>query len=183
VKMCDEMLAIWGDFRDDPDVWVAIVTAVGDKFFLHPHRREGVPDPPDGRCLAADSAPHGGDPQADCLCSQRDLLRRGLHFVCDTDIIIGSENAQFFEPHVNVGFVSGWEPVGLSRRIPLNYVLRMTLQGKSYRMDAEEALRIAMITEVVPTIGYSRGRRRSPAMYWATPRWPFATRNRPSWRD
>ena len=38
----------------------------------------------------------------------------------------------------------------MSRRIPLNYVLRMTLQGKNYRIDAEEAHRIGIITEVVP---------------------------------
>ena len=75
----------------------------------------------------------------------------GLHFMADTDIIIGSPNAQFFDPHVNVGLISGWEPIGLSRRIPLNYVLRMTLQGKAYRIDAEEAHRIGLITEVVPT--------------------------------
>ena len=80
----------------------------------------------------------------------------GLHFVCDTDIIIGSENAEFFDPHVNVGLVSGWEPIGLSRRIPLNYVLRMTLQGKSYRMDAEEAHRIGLLTEVVPADRFRR---------------------------
>ena len=60
----------------------------------------------------------------------------GLHFLSDTDIIIGSTNAQFFDSHVNVGLISGWEPIGLSRRIPLNYVLRMTLQGKEYRIDA-----------------------------------------------
>lgn len=74
----------------------------------------------------------------------------GLHLVCDTDIIIGSDNAQFFDPHVNVGLVTGWEPIGLSRRIPLNYVLRMALQGKAYRIGAEEALRIGLLTEVVP---------------------------------
>lgn len=150
VKMCDEMLAIWEDFRDDPETWVAIVTGAGQKFF----------------CTGIDVKESSTRPMGDVWLPIARLMEEvykpiicavngiccggGLHFVCDTDIIIGSENAQFFDPHVNVGFVSGWEPVGLSRRIPLNYVLRMTLQGKSYRIDADQALRIGMITEVVP---------------------------------
>ena len=31
VQMCDEMAAIWTDFNDDDEVWVAIVTGVGEK--------------------------------------------------------------------------------------------------------------------------------------------------------
>ena len=63
----------------------------------------------------------------------------GLHFLSDTDIVVGSSNALFFDSHVNVGLVSGWEPIGLSRRDPLNYVLRMTLQGRDYKIDARSA--------------------------------------------
>ncbi|MFC1966953.1 enoyl-CoA hydratase/isomerase family protein, partial [Chloroflexota bacterium] len=74
----------------------------------------------------------------------------GLHFICDSDIAICSENASFFDPHVNVGFVSGWEPVGLSRRIPLAYVLKMVLMGSKFRIDAKKALEIGLVTEVVP---------------------------------
>lgn len=148
-KMCDEMTAIWKDFRDDPDVWVAIVTASGQKFFCTGiDVKESRTKPmghvwlPIARLMEEISKP--------IICAVNGICcGGGLHFVCDTDIIIGSENAEFFDPHVNVGFVSGWEPVGLSRRIPLNYVLRMTLQGKSFRLNAQDALRIGLLTEVV----------------------------------
>ncbi|HXF56222.1 MAG TPA: enoyl-CoA hydratase/isomerase family protein [Actinomycetota bacterium] len=149
-RMCEEMLAIWMDVRDDDDVWVAIVTAVGTRFFC-----TGV-DVKESRVRPMG---HVWLPVARLMdqvykpivCAVNGICcGGGLHFICDSDIIIGSENAQFFDPHVNVGLVSGWEPVGLSRRIPLNYVLRMVLQGKSYRLDAQEALRIGLLTEVVP---------------------------------
>jgi E-phenylitaconyl-CoA hydratase len=149
VKMCDEFLAIWTDFRDDDDVWVAVVTATGDKYFCTGVDVKETRTKPMGHVYLpiARVMEHIDKP---IVCAVNGICCGGLHFLCDTDIIIGSENASFFDPHVNVGLISGWEPIGLSRRIPLNYVLRMALQGKAYRIDAQEALRIGLITEVVP---------------------------------
>ena len=150
VKMCDEFLAIWTDFRDDDDVWVAVVTATGDKYFCTGVDVKETRTKPMGHVYLpiARVMEHIDKP---IVCAVNGICcGGGLHFLCDTDIIIGSENASFFDPHVNVGLISGWEPIGLSRRIPLNYVLRMALQGKAYRIDAQDALRIGLITEVVP---------------------------------
>jgi E-phenylitaconyl-CoA hydratase len=149
VQMCDEMAAIWTDFRDDDEVWVAVVTSSGEKFFCtgvdvkeSRTRPMGHVWLPIARLMEQIHKP--------IICAVNGICcGGGLHFMADTDIIIGSTNAQFFDPHVNVGLISGWEPIGLSRRIPLNYVLRMTLQGKAYRIDAEEAHRIGLLTEVV----------------------------------
>ena len=150
VQMCDEMEAIWTDFRDDDDVWVAVLSAAGTRFFCtgvdvkeSRTRPMGHVWLPIARLMEGIHKP--------IICAVNGICcGGGLHLVCDTDIIIGSEHAEFFDPHVNVGLVSGWEPIGLSRRIPLNHVLRMTLQGKAYRIGAEEANRIGLITEVVP---------------------------------
>jgi E-phenylitaconyl-CoA hydratase len=149
VQMCNEMAAIWTDFRDDEDTWIAIVTSTGERFFCtgvdvkeSRTRPMGHVWLPIARLMAQLDKP--------IICAVNGICcGGGLHFMADTDIIIGSRNAQFFDPHVNVGLISGWEPIGLSRRIPLNYVLRMTLQGKAYRVDAEEAHRIGLLTEVV----------------------------------
>lgn len=149
VQMCNEMAAIWTDFRDDEDTWIAIVTSTGERFFCtgvdvkeSRTRPMGHVWLPIARLMEQLDKP--------IICAVNGICcGGGLHFMADTDIIIGSRNAQFFDPHVNVGLISGWEPIGLSRRIPLNYVLRMTLQGKAYRVDAEEAHRIGLLTEVV----------------------------------
>lgn len=73
----------------------------------------------------------------------------GLHFVADSDLVIASEHATFFDTHVKVGLISGIEPVGLARRIPLEAVLRMSLLGGAERMGAEEALRLGLVGEVI----------------------------------
>lgn len=73
----------------------------------------------------------------------------GLHFVADCDIVIAAESAQFTDTHVNVGQVTALEPIGLSRRMPLGAVLRLVILGKAERLDAQEAMRVHMVSEVV----------------------------------
>lgn len=74
----------------------------------------------------------------------------GFHFLADTDLTICADHATFMDTHVKVGLVAGLEPVGLARRIPLEHVLKLALLGGSERMTAEEALRIGLVSEVLP---------------------------------
>ena len=50
---------------------------------------------------------------------------------------------------MKVGLVAGLEPVGLSRKIPLESVLRMSLIGGGERLNAEDAKNIGLISEIV----------------------------------
>ena len=73
----------------------------------------------------------------------------GLHFVADCDIVIAGASATFTDTHVNVGQVTALEPIGLARRVPLGAVLRMVVLGRHERLDANAALRVHMVSEVV----------------------------------
>jgi enoyl-CoA hydratase/carnithine racemase len=73
------------------------------------------------------------------------------YFLNESDIIICSDDAVFFDPHANVGIVSALEPIGmLHRGVPLGDVLRWALMGTEERITAATALRIGLVTEVVP---------------------------------
>jgi enoyl-CoA hydratase/carnithine racemase len=61
-----------------------------------------------------------------------------------------SDDATFFDSHVTYGYVSALEPIGLMRRIGLGDTLRMALMGNRERVTAETALRLGLVTEVVP---------------------------------
>jgi enoyl-CoA hydratase/carnithine racemase len=74
----------------------------------------------------------------------------GLFLVNDADIAICSPDAQFFDPHLSIGITSAFGPIGMSRRINLGEVLRYTLLSNAERLSAETALRIGLVTEVVP---------------------------------
>jgi len=72
------------------------------------------------------------------------------YFLNESDIIICSPEAEFFDPHANGGIVSALEPIGmLKRNVPLGDVLRWALMGTEERITADTALRLGLVTEVV----------------------------------
>jgi len=74
----------------------------------------------------------------------------GQYFLNEADIIVCSDDAEFFDPHASVGIVSALEPIGmLHRGVPLGDVLRWALMGNEERITAETALRLGLVTEVV----------------------------------
>src|SRR4029077_7459468 len=74
----------------------------------------------------------------------------GQYFINEADIIICSDDAQFFDPHANAGIGSALEPIGmLARGVPIGGVLRWALMGSDERITAETALRIGLVSEVV----------------------------------
>jgi enoyl-CoA hydratase/carnithine racemase len=74
----------------------------------------------------------------------------GMYFVNESDIVICSTDATFFDPHANIGGVSALEPIGmLFRGVPIGDVLRWALMGNEERITAETALRLGLVTEVL----------------------------------
>jgi enoyl-CoA hydratase/carnithine racemase len=73
-----------------------------------------------------------------------------MYLLNESDVIICSDDATFFDPHANGGIVSALEPVGmLHRGVPIGDVLRWALMGNEERIGAETALRLGLVTEVV----------------------------------
>lgn len=75
----------------------------------------------------------------------------GQYFLNEADIIICADDTEFFDPHANGGIVSALEPIGMiARGIPVGEVLRWALMGSEERITPETALRIGLVSEVVP---------------------------------
>jgi enoyl-CoA hydratase/carnithine racemase len=72
----------------------------------------------------------------------------GLFIVNDSDIVLCSQDATFFDPHLSIGITSAFGPIGMTRRVNLGEVLRYTLLSNAERLGAETALRIGLVTEV-----------------------------------
>ena len=73
----------------------------------------------------------------------------GLDLITTSDISIASDRAEFFDPHVSIGLVSGREMVRLARVLPLNVTMRLALMGKHERLSAQRLYDLGVITEVV----------------------------------
>jgi enoyl-CoA hydratase/carnithine racemase len=72
----------------------------------------------------------------------------GLHFVADADIVVAGEHVQFLDTHVSVGMVGGVENVSLTRRLPIGAALRMTLEGREFRLGAQRAYQLGLVDEL-----------------------------------
>lgn len=75
----------------------------------------------------------------------------GFHFVADADIVVAAEHAEFLDTHVSVGMVGGVENVSLTRRLPIGAVLRMTLEGREFRLTARRAYELGLVDELCPS--------------------------------
>ena len=153
--------AIWGEVRDDPAIRVAVVTAEGERHFCTGFDvAEAEGDDADeifkDRPLAeaVHWSPHQNRVWKPVICAVQGLcVGGGLHFVVDSDVVVASRNAKFVDTHVNVGMVGALENIGLARRLPLGTALRMTLQGRDFRLSAERAWQLGLVDELVDTPG------------------------------
>ena len=76
-----------------------------------------------------------------------------FYWLNESDIVICSEDATFFDPHVTYGMTAALEPIGATYVMPLRDVLRMVLLGNDERISAETAMRMGLVSEVVPLDG------------------------------
>lgn len=152
--MRGEFAALWAYAREEDDVHVVVLRANGERAFS-----TGV-DVKEGTFLS-DNVFSRRDPGVDLspklngcwkplICAVHGMAAGGaLYWLNEADIIIASEDAQFFDPHVSYGMVAALEPIGLAHRIPIGEVLRMVLLGLDERMSAERALQIGFVSEIV----------------------------------
>jgi enoyl-CoA hydratase/carnithine racemase len=73
-----------------------------------------------------------------------------FYFLNEADIVICSEDATFFDPHVTYGMTSALEPIGARYKMPLGDVLRMVLLGNDERIGAQSAKVMGLVSEIVP---------------------------------
>jgi len=159
--MVRELRAAYAAAEADPDVWISIVTGAGRAFCAGADVGE-IPD--DGRVIYDEpylttrpqwEAPQEATPPfrtttKPILTAVNGLCcGAGLDLVTTSDIVIASDRAEFFDPHVSIGLVSGREVVRLARALPLNIAMRVALMGRHERLSAARAYELGLVSEVV----------------------------------
>ena len=95
-------------------------------------------------------SPKGNRVWKPVVCAVNGMAAGGaFYWINESDIVICSPEATFFDPHVTYGLTAVLEPIGLARRVPLGEALRMALMGLDERISAERALAIGLVTEIV----------------------------------
>jgi len=144
---------VFGEFRDNPALRVAIITGAGDRFFSP------------GWDLKAAAAGEKSDEDWGVggfggLNYPRNLNKPliaavngiacggGFEIVLGTDIIVMEEHAKFALPEINVGVLADAGTIKLRRRIPYHVAVEFLLTGRW--MDATEAKHWGLANHIVP---------------------------------
>jgi enoyl-CoA hydratase/carnithine racemase len=152
-----ELKEIWEDFRDDPEVWVAILTGAGERAFSAGNDLK----------VTAERTAAGGDVQGrarpifgritrDFDCPKPMIaavngvaVGGGLEMALACDIVIAADHARFGLPEPRVGLIAGAGGIHrLARQVPFKLAMGLLLTGRM--IDADEAYRIGLVNEVVP---------------------------------
>lgn len=157
-----ELSAIFDDFENDPEQWVAIMTGEGDRAFsagndLRWQAEGGTRDRPD--------TGFGGittrfDRSKPLIAAVNGIaMGGGFELALASDIIIAAENARFALPEPRVGLAALAGGLHrLPRMIPMKHAMGMILTGR--HVPAPEAYDLGIVTEVVPAGGALEGARR-----------------------
>ena len=148
-----KMGEVFRDFRDDPELRVAILTGAGEKFFC----------PGWDLKAAADGDEVDGDYGVGGFGGMQELPRLnkpiicavngiccggGLEIALSTDIILAAEHATFALPEIRSGTVADAASIKLPKRIPYHIAMELLLTGRW--VDAPEAHHWGFVNEILP---------------------------------
>lgn len=152
-EMLRAMDAAFDDFNKDAELWVAILTAAGDKAFSSGmDLKEAIPLLATGDELGYED--HTKRPFSDVFkpiiaAVNGYCIAGGLEFLQGTDIRIAAEHATFGLGEVRWGIIpTGGSHIRLPRQIPWAVAMELLLTGRP--LDARRAYDIGLVNQVVP---------------------------------
>ena len=145
---------IFTNFRDNPNLRVAIITGAGEKFFCPGWDLKAAAD---GDAVDGDYGVGGFGGIQELRGLNKPVIAAvngiccggGLEWALSADIILAAEHATFALPEIRSGTVADAASIKLPKRIPYHIAMDMLLTGRW--LDAEEAARWGLINYIYPT--------------------------------
>jgi crotonobetainyl-CoA hydratase len=150
---CREMSRVFANFRDDPELRVAILTGAGDKFFSGGWDLNAVAA---GEEYLEDygEGGFGGFPEMTDLlkpviCAVNGLaVGAGFEMLLRSDFIVAAEHAEFYLPEVRIGVAPDVGCFMLPKLLPRQKALEILMMGRRY--SARQLAELGLVNEVVP---------------------------------
>jgi crotonobetainyl-CoA hydratase len=145
---------VFADFRDDPELRVAIITGGGDKFFCPGWDLKAAAD---GDAVDGDYGVGGFGGLQELPHLKKPVIAAvngiccggGLELALSADMILAADHATFALPEIRSGTVADAASVKLPKRVPYHIAMELLLTGRWF--DAEEGKGWGLINEVVPS--------------------------------
>ena len=143
---------VFAEFRDDPNMRVAILRAEGERFFCAGWDLKAAAE---GDAVDGDYGIGGfgglqelGNMNKPVVCAINGICcGGGLELALSCDLLIASETATFALPEIRSGTVADAASIKLPKRIPYHAAMDLLLTGRWF--DAEEAHRWGLVKEIV----------------------------------
>ena len=143
---------VFADFRDDPELRVAIITGGGERFFCPGWDLKAAAD---GDEVDGDYGVGGFGGLQELRDLNKPVIAAvngiacggGLELAISADIILAAEHATFALPEIRSGTVADAASIKLPKRIPYHIAMELLLTGRWF--DAEEANRWGLVNEIV----------------------------------
>jgi crotonobetainyl-CoA hydratase len=144
---------IFTNFRDNPNLRVAIITGAGEKFFCPGWDLKAAAH---GDAVDGDYGVGGFGGLQELRGLNKPVIAAvngiccggGLEWALSADIILAAEHATFALPEIRSGTVADAASIKLPKRIPYHIAMDMLLTGRW--LDAEEAARWGLINYIYP---------------------------------
>ena len=144
---------VFRDFRDDPELRVAILTGGGEKFFCPGWDLKAAAE---GDAVDGDYGVGGFGGLQELRGMNKPVIAAvngiacggGLELALSADIILSADHATFALPEIRSGTVADAASVKLPKRIPYHIALELLLTGRWF--DAEEAKGWGIINHIYP---------------------------------
>ena len=144
---------VFADFRDDPQMRIAIITGAGEKFFCPGWDLKAAAE---GESVDSDYGVGGFGGLQELPNLNRPVIAAvngiccggGLEWALSADLILAAEHATFALPEINSGTIADAATLKLPKRIPWHIAMELLFTGRW--MDAAEAHRWGLVNEVLP---------------------------------
>jgi crotonobetainyl-CoA hydratase len=144
---------VFADFRDDPDLRVAILTGAGEKFFCPGWDLKAAAD---GDAVDGDYGVGGFGGLQELRDMNKPVIAAvngiccggGLELALSADIILAADHATFALPEIRSGTVADAASIKLPKRIPYHIAMELLLTGRWF--DTTEALGWGLINHTHP---------------------------------
>lgn len=152
-EMDDLLLDAWNAINADPDIWVAVLSAEGEKGFCIGADVSGGAERKTRMALGGGLTGIGGPlvtlKKPLIAAVQGFCVGGGFELAMCADIIVAAETAQFGLPETKVGIIGECGVVHRAmRQLPHHIAMAMILTGERIKADAAE--RYGLVNEVVP---------------------------------
>ena len=144
---------VFKEFRDDPELRVALITGAGDKFFCPGWDLKAAAD---GDAVDGNYGVGGFGGLQEMRGMNKPVIAAvngicfggGFEWALSADIILAADHAQFALPEIRSGTVADAASIKLPKRIPYHIAMEMLLTGRW--VTAEEGARWGFVNQIHP---------------------------------